>query len=449
MKTIMKKVWIFTMLTFISSSAWAQKVDLNDSYTGGTVEVADIGAPADDGSVVVTLTVTPDDGYAIGKDDILVIPTIASESSNTRDGIHIADQLEVVEIEGEDYSDLTKRHDYTFTIPDGLGAWVKEANFYAVSSTTNDISGDEKSNVVWSYDPESKSITITGTGTICDFDGEGFTDPWAEFRTAVESVLVGKEVTSLGANIFAGCTNLTIITVENGKQVLELGKDVIPEGVDINVPGNLYNEYLITDGWKDLSVISKDAVEMPNIEFGPNNQYVTFVSSDQDMVVPSVLCAYIISGIKEDNLVLTQVDVIPAGMPVLLFSKELKGSEFYTVVTEAEPMRSTNLLRVAPKGGQEVSLGEVFILYNDVFYYAQAGTISEGRVYLTTPSPEKTRSSYSLGSRGDTTGIDNPFIYNNRVENKSVWFGLDGRQYLTMPTLKGIYIKDGKKIIIK
>ena len=448
MKTIMKKVWIFTMLTCISSAAWAQKVDLNDSYTGGTVEVTDMSDPADDGSVVVTLTVTPDEGYVIGKDDILVIPTIASESSMTRDGKpQIADQLEVVEAEGEDYSDLTKPHNYTFTIPAGLGAWVKEANFHTLP-TVNDISGDEKSNVVWSYNPESKSINITGTGSICDFDGEEFTDPWAEFRATIESVLIGKEVTSLGANLFAGCDNLTIITVENSTQVLVLGKDAIPEGVDINVPGNLFNEYLMTDGWKDLSVISKEAVEIPNIEFGQNNQYVTFVSNDQDLVVPSVLYAYVISGVNEEGLVLTQVNVIPAGIPVLLFSKELKGSEFYTAATEAEPMRAANLLKVAPEGGLEVSLGEVFILYNDVFYYAQAGTIPEGRVYMTSPSPEKTRASYSLGGQGDTTGIDDSYIY-NKVESSSVWYGLDGRQYTTMPTRKGIYIKDGKKVVIK
>lgn len=448
MKTIMKRIWIFTMLTCISSVAWAQKVDLNDSYTGGTVEVTDMSDPADDGSVVVTLTVTPDEGYVIGKDDILVIPTIASESSMTRDGKpQIADQLEVVEMEGEDYSDLTKPHNYTFTIPAGLGAWVKEANFHTLP-TVNDISGDEKSNVVWSYDPESKSINITGTGSICDFDGEEFTDPWAEFRATIESVLIGKEVTSLGANVFAGCTNLTIITVENSTQVLVLGKDAIPEGVDINVPGNLYSEYMMTEGWKDLSVISKEAVEIPNIEFGQNNQYVTFVSNDQDLVVPSVLYAYVISGVNEEGLVLTQVNVIPAGIPVLLFSKELKGSEFYTAATEAEPMRAANLLKVAPEGGLEVSLGEVFILYNDVFYYAQAGTIPEGRVYLTNPSPEKTRASYSLGGQGDTTGIDASYIY-NMVESPSAWYGLDGRQYTTMPTRKGIYIKDGKKVVIK
>ena len=51
MNKIMKRIWIFTLLTMVSAVAWAQekeetpsqeepktvKVDLNESYTGGKV----------------------------------------------------------------------------------------------------------------------------------------------------------------------------------------------------------------------------------------------------------------------------------------------------------------------------------------------------------------------------------------------------------------------------
>lgn len=461
MKKVMNRIWILAMLTMVSTAAWAQdeqeetppveepktvKVDLNDSYIGGTVEVTDYSDPAEDGSVVVTIMVTPDDGYIIAKEDILVIPTISSEIPGTReDTPGFADALEVVEVEGEDYTDLTQRHSYQFTVPANLGAWVKEANFHFA----NNISGDEDSEVAWRYDADSNFITITGSGTTCDFDGEGFTDPWAAFRETIESVLIGEGVTSLGKNIFAGCTNLTIITVENNKAVLILGEGAIPEGVDVNVPGNLYNEYLTTDGWKDLSIISKEAVEMTGVEFGANNEYDTFVS-DEALMVPSVLSAYIISAIDEDGLVLTPVDVIPADVPVLVFSKkELKGDDFRTSATECEPMRITSLLKVVTEtDGLTVELGEVYMLYNDVFYYTQAGTIPQGGIYLVTSIPaERARSSYPIGSRSDTTGIIT--LRTDNSVNQSVWFTLDGRKLNTMPTRKGIYIHNGKKLIIK
>ena len=87
------------------------------------------------------------------------------------------------------------------------------------------------------------------------------------------------------------------------------------------------------------------------------------------------------------------------------------------------------------------------MLYNDVFYYTQAGTIPEGSVYLTKPSAVKTRGFYALGGDDDTTGIDARRIVTS--SQQSAWYTLDGRRLDTMPTRKGIYIKDGKKIIIK
>ena len=86
------------------------------------------------------------------------------------------------------------------------------------------------------------------------------------------------------------------------------------------------------------------------------------------------------------------------------------------------------------------------MLYNDVFYYTQAGTIPEGSVYLT-KQESKTRGFYSLGGDDDTTGIAPRRIVNTDV--RSSWYTLDGRRLDTMPTRKGIYIKDGIKVVIK
>ena len=92
-----------------------------------------------------------------------------------------------------------------------------------------------------------------------------------------------------------------------------------------------------------------------------------------------------------------------------------------------------------------MALGEVYILHNDVFYYCQAGTIPAGHVYLTNPAPEKTRSAYPLGD-GDSTGME---LLRLNETDTDVWYSLDGRRLSTMPTSKGIYIKNGKKVVIK
>lgn len=465
MNIIMKRIWIFTLLTMVSAVAWAQekeetpskeepktvKVDLNESYTGGKVEVTDMADPADDGSVVVTITVTPDDGYMIARDGIVVIPTIPSESQGTRDGSpDFADELEVVDVEGEDYTDLTQPHRYAFTVPDGLGAWVKEANFQLVHPV-NDISGDKDSKVVWDYDADTNELTISGEGATADYDADN--DPWEAIREQITSVVIEKGVTAIGDNLFKGCVLLVNIRIDNTEQVVGLGEDALPENdLVILVPANLLNEYCITKGWENFKIVSDDAVSMDGIKFGDKNQYDTFAAGEKALVVPSVLKAYAITDITEKGLVLSEVSVITPGMAVLVFNlKDLKDTDFYTAATDTDPLRLSNLLKVAPEGGKDVALGEVWMLYNDVFYYTQAGTIPEGGIYLTAPeNTTKTRASYPVGAQGDATGIVN--LRTDGTLGKaglSVWYGLDGRPYNTIPTSKGIYIKDGKKVVIR
>ena len=454
MKKFMKRIWMIPLLTMVSMVVSAQEkvdtpsddepttvtVDLNESYIGGSFEVTDIGKPAEDGSVVVTIMVKPDKGYYIAKSDVIVVSTISV--SATREGDpSIGGSLE---LEGDDPDDLTEKRDYRFTVLAGLGAWVKEADFHQVVRAPEDISGDDESNVTWSY--ADNVLTITGSGITADFNEDGFTDPWAAIRDQITSVTIGEGVTALGTDIFKGCTALTTIYIENAESVLTLGEGAIPanDGLEVYVPGRLLNEYQITDGWKDLKIGSEGCVTMSGVEFGTNNHYDTFVS-DESIVVPSVLTAYVITDIKGTGLVLSEVKTISAGMPVLVYNKnDLKDVTFYSAPAEAT-RGGANLLQVAGSDGQKVALGEVYILHNDVFYYCQAGTIPAGHVYLTNPAPEKTRSAYPLGD-GDSTGME---LLRLNETDTDVWYSLDGRRLSTMPTSKGIYIKNGKKVVIK
>lgn len=444
MKKVMNRIWMLAVLTIVSMAATAQvKVDLNESYTGGSIS-ASLADPAEDGSVLVTLTVAPADGYYIAKKDIKVESTVAP--GGTRAPEVVGD----IELSGDDPEDLTLKRDYTFTVKAGLGAWVKEANFHVVEvkpepgpepqEPTNDISA-EGSSLEWGV--TDNVLTISGTGGTMDFGGES--DPLASIRAQITSVVIGEGVTSLGANLFAGCDNLTIITINNASQVLTLGANAIPANVLIKVPFQLQNEYWITEGWSNFKFDSEGATKM-DITFSANNKYDAFAAGKEAVIVPSVLDAYTITGIDGNNLVLTKVDVITPNMAALVYNKRnLENTDFVTATTSAEPSRATNLLQVALEK-QEVKLGEVFILHNDVFYYSQAGTIPAGGIYMTNPEPASTRSYYSLGGN-DTTAIAP--IYINKVEGHSAWYTLDGRQLPTAPTSKGIYIKDGKKVVIK
>ena len=56
----------------------------------------------------------------------------------------------------------------------------------------------------------------------------------------------------------------------------------------------------------------------------------------------------------------------------------------------------------------------------------------------------------SLGGNDDATGIEELRIKNSEFgDAKGVWYSLDGRRLDAKPTKKGVYVKDGRKIVIK
>ena len=452
MKKVMKRICMAALLAIVSTAAMADavtRVILEKSYTGGTVTAAQ-GVEAEDHSVVVTLTVTPDPGYYIRKGDITVqLVRDPAAGSRADSEVPMGDAV-VLSYKGDDKADaedLTLAREYTFTVPGGLNAYVSKAEFQSTASI-----GVEGASVSWSYDETSTTITITGEGATRDFGGEGVVDPFASVRASVTSIVVEKGVTGLGAGIFAGCTALTSIKIENAAQVLTLGEGAIPanEGLQIDVPGNLYNEYKTTDGWKSFAIISSESVAMTNVAFDGSNDYDTFVDPVNNLIVPSVLTAFTVKSVGETSVVLSPITdgVIPAGVPVLLLSKSVDSDDIRTSSTEEKGTAKGGQLKAAPKGGKDVkAIGNIYLLYKDKFYLSQTGTIPENGVYLELQA-EKSRSRgvLSIGDDG-TTGIQQ--IEKGLNLEKNGWYTLDGRRLESAPTRKGLYINNGKKVVIK
>ena len=132
MKKTTMRLFALAMLMMFSIGAEA-KIDVqiaNDGkFDGGTIEVTNQKDLTD--GVEVTITVTPNGGYTIKKSAITVVSTYPpSGNSNTRTP-EIADNLTLYYngSEKEDIKDLSAKRDYTFIVPSGFGAWVKEAKF--------------------------------------------------------------------------------------------------------------------------------------------------------------------------------------------------------------------------------------------------------------------------------------------------------------------------------
>ena len=437
----------------------------NDKYENGQVEII-----KKDGQVV-TFSVTPSDGYYIEKGDVEVIPVKDPATTRTEEGESTVptgtaftltlvdkDGKPVVDDKGEplaDAADLTLVRYYQFTVPDGLGAWISKADFHKIG-TEGKLSDD----VTWSITTSSSKagegdiITLTLNGKGAASIKEDVAAPWDVQKTKITNVVVGADITELGKDLLKGCTALVIVEIKNDAAIVTLGENAIPanKGLEVEVPGNLFNEYETTEGWKAFTLTTK-GIEMEGVAF-EKNSYDTFVSTGKAVKIPSVLNAFVITAIKDNSVVIEEVKdgIIPADVPVLLLSKDLKSKDlksgkFYTAATDDKGGSYKSILEVAVEK-KEVKLGEVYLLYNDVFYLSQKGTIPAGGIYLPKPV-SKTRSALVIGGENDgTTGIiDAARLIDNGLSGS--WYDLSGRKLNGKPTTKGIYIINGKKIVIK
>lgn len=121
------RLFVLALLTMFSLGAEA-KVDVEiGKFTGGTIKETGQTDPDKNGLVTVTITVTPDNGYTITKDDITVVSTYPATGTRNPE---IAGNLKLI---GDDPKDLSEKRDYRILVDANLGIWVKEANFLSAS----------------------------------------------------------------------------------------------------------------------------------------------------------------------------------------------------------------------------------------------------------------------------------------------------------------------------
>lgn len=82
-----------------------------------------------------------------------------------------------------------------------------------------DTSGTCGDNLTWTFSSSSGTLTISGTGTMADFN-RGV--PWYKLLDNIQQIVIDNGVTSIGAYAFANCNGLTSITIPYG--VISIGQ---------------------------------------------------------------------------------------------------------------------------------------------------------------------------------------------------------------------------------
>ena len=307
--------------------------------------------------------------------------------------------------------------------------------------------------------------------------------------SGLTSVTIGNSVTSIGRYAFAYCSGLTSVTI--GNSVTSIGNDAFwgcTGLASVVIPNSLTS--IGNDAFTDCSsltkVIVKDIAAWCKISFG-NNQanplyYAHHLYSDENteityLVIPNSVtyighdAFYYCSGLTsveisnsvtsigdrafQDCFGLTSVEipnsVTSIGMRAFqdcsgLTSVEIPncmtsiGTDAFNFVNEKEMVNIYSyILEPTAKTGSSFSAG----IYNNAKLHIPEGTLEK---YKATGGWKKfvwIEEDISSGFKS----IENETLIIDDTTNE--WYTLDGRRLNGKPTQKGIYIVNGRKIVVK
>lgn len=218
---------------------------------------------------------------------------------------------------------------------------------------------------------------------------------------------------------------------------------------DFNTKHEYHVKVVAADGddpwlFSYVDVVIKAQLKMENL-FSSDNAFTSYVAPD-NMAVPEGLSAYVVTNIDGASATISQIDYLPQSMPVLLKRADKDVNLFKTITGNGTAFYVNKLM--INETDREVSVGELYLLYRDEFVLNSSGTLPAGCVYLPISAGVAKTRSLGIGYDNGTTAIDD--VERNMDDDASdKLYDLQGRQLGSKPNRKGIYISNGRKVVIK
>ena len=192
------------------------------------------------------------------------------------------------------------------------------------------------------------------------------------------------------------------------------------------------------------------------ITFAPDKLWATYYSPVK-LGIPDGLTAYPVSSVNETTGVVTVpeqgLSYIPANTGVLLNRAEAGATNSYMPTAYTDQASITSILQGTSEAASVDDILEgytdgstVYVLYNNEFVKTTSGTIPANRGYLVFGKPANApKLTIEIGD--GATGIND--VRSKMAEVGSDFYDLSGRKLSGKPTKSGLYIKNGKKILVK
>ena len=184
-------------------------------------------------------------------------------------------------------------------------------------------------------------------------------------------------------------------------------------------------------------------------------EYISYYSNEPLMIEDTDAQLYTVSSVTDNEAVLSDAfDAAPARTPLLVYNKSQETKTFLLIPCNEPDL----LLSVAPefKGTLEATTiaassetADNYALNGYAFVWVKyAIEIGANKCWLQIGNqPAKARANTrSIVNGGNTTGIN--AIEDRTIDNEG-WYELNGRKLQAKPTKKGIYIHNGKKVVVK
>ena len=285
---------------------------------------------------------------------------------------------------------------------------------------------------------------------------------------AIPSNVNGYTITSIDDDAFKGMTNVTDIYLPETDQPLTLGENALKiddeHVATIHVPVGLLGAYALND-----QLTQNFAEGKVKATVTAPARYWTF-SAGVDVIVPEGVGVYICKFESTDKVIITELDdsqllvngkrIIKANNGVLVACNNGTGGNAYDIV--ANPGGQTSMAPAsydAKSYGDENMLEPVlvsknypatnyYVLKNGEFHkiLANSSKMPAGKAVLRLPGIDNGARILSIigGPDDGTTGIRN----HNAIEAESKWFDMQGSR-IERPSKPGLYINNGKKVVIK
>lgn len=209
-------------------------------------------------------------------------------------------------------------------------------------------------------------------------------------------------------------------------------------------------------GQQDVQIYKEVERTSVNVTIG-DTEYATLYYSDVNLTVPEGVTA---KTYKANGTALVELnsyntgDVIPAGTGVVL--NGAAGDYTFAITTESGTASEENMLSGSDEAAETMGGAKYYMLSlaatggNETvgFYYGAADgaafTNGAHKAYLAVP--EGTEAKATGYAFNEVTGIND--ITREQVTD-GVWYTIDGKRLNGEPTVKGIYVVNGKKVVIK